>query len=36
MRSNTSLLGRVLFWIAYGSTSKRKSLEFNYNLYKNS
>ena len=27
MRSSSSLLGRGLFWIAYGSTSKRKSLE---------
>ena len=25
MRSNTSLLGRVLLWIAYGSTSKLES-----------
>ena len=27
MRSNTSLLGRTLLWIAYGSTSQQKSLE---------
>ena len=27
MRSNTSLLGRGLFWIAYGSKSKLESLE---------
>ena len=27
MRSNTSLLGMILLWIAYGSKSKIKSLE---------
>ena len=27
MRSNTSLLGRVLLWIAYSSKSKQKSLQ---------
>ena len=26
MRSNTSLLGRTLLWIAYGSKSKLESL----------
>ena len=27
MRSSSSLLGRVLFWIAYGSKSKLESLQ---------
>ena len=27
MRNSTLLYGRVLFWIAYGSKSKIKSLE---------
>ena len=27
MRNSTLLLGRVLLWIAYGSTSKLESLE---------
>ena len=31
MRSSSSLLGRVLFWIAYGSKSKLESLEGIFN-----